>query len=348
MLRSPTIRAPQLNQLLSEQKGRLRLFDAAYTLREPANHADFYRTNYGCFDELMAKGTHPDFVKERLPGAVHFNLDIASYPGVNVRAALYPPGLFKEYVRKLGVAKGDSVVVYGRGHSGGMLFAARAWWLLKMYGMEDVSVLEGGLETWKKEGGETTSGNDDKDDMVEWKKDFEEEQDENIQAFLEINRDGFEATAGVRILKPDWEASAFKMDRLVNYDDLMKGGLFERLDKVNMLDCRPADEFYGRKPLAFPPNGAKGARLPGSKCVPLTAVLSPSGELKSAEEIQQVLREAGYDAAKPTYTLCNGGTQAALLGLALEKAGVKWSLFNGSLREVSKRKPSLISATGEE
>lgn len=71
-----------------------------------------------------------------------------------------------------------------------------------MYGMEDVSVLEGGLETWKKEGGETTSGNDDKDDMVEWKKDFEEEQDENIQAFLEINRDGFEATAGVRILKP--------------------------------------------------------------------------------------------------------------------------------------------------
>ncbi|GMS87100.1 hypothetical protein PENTCL1PPCAC_9275, partial [Pristionchus entomophagus] len=95
-------------------------------------------------------------------------------------------------------------------------------------------------------------------------------------------------------------------------------------------------------------SGAPGARLPGSKCLPLSAVISPSGELKTAEAIREVLRESGYDPAKPTYTMCNGGTQAALLRSALEKAVVKWSLFNGSLREVSKRKPLLISATGDE
>ncbi|GMS87101.1 hypothetical protein PENTCL1PPCAC_9276, partial [Pristionchus entomophagus] len=167
--RGPTIRVPQLKQLLAnkisrtgwfkEGKGSLVLLDAAYTLREPANHDEFLRKHYGLqFADRILQEAHSDYLKCCLPGAAHFNLDIASYPGKYERASLYPPALFGQYIMLLNVDKGDSVVEYGRGHSGGMLFAARAWWLLKMYGMRDVAVLEGGHEKWKEEGGETTSG----------------------------------------------------------------------------------------------------------------------------------------------------------------------------------------------
>ncbi|GMT17700.1 hypothetical protein PFISCL1PPCAC_8997, partial [Pristionchus fissidentatus] len=307
MLRSPTIRVPQLKKLLTE-KSPLRLLDVAYTLKEPANHYEFAETNYGKFEKLMKEKAHPDYVKEHIPGATHFNLDIASYPGKYERASLYPPDLFQEYIQRLGINKGDTVVVYGRGHSAGMLFAARAWWLLKMYGMH-TSVLEGGLEKWKEAGGAVTD------------------------------------TVDKRELG-NWTASAPREDLIVLYDDLMREGTFEKLDQVNMLDCRPSEEFYGTKPLAFPPNGAPGARIAGSKCVPLSAILSTDGELKTTGEIREVLKLARHDPSVPTYTICNGGTQAALLGLALDKAGVKWSLFNGSLREVSKRNPSLINTKG--
>ncbi|GMR59809.1 hypothetical protein PMAYCL1PPCAC_30004, partial [Pristionchus mayeri] len=56
------------------------------------------------------------------------------------------------------VNKGDAVVVYGRGPFGGMLFAARAWWLLKVYSIHEVAVLEGGIDKWKEEGGATVQG----------------------------------------------------------------------------------------------------------------------------------------------------------------------------------------------
>ncbi|GMR59808.1 hypothetical protein PMAYCL1PPCAC_30003, partial [Pristionchus mayeri] len=53
----------------------------------------------------------------------------------------------------------------------------------------------------------------------------------------------------------DWEAAEPRKDLIVLYDEMKSNGLFQRLKQVNMLDCRPAEEFDGRNPLAFPPNG---------------------------------------------------------------------------------------------
>ncbi|KAK5969951.1 Rhodanese domain-containing protein, partial [Trichostrongylus colubriformis] len=75
-----------------------------------------------------------------------------------IRFDLYPPKDFEKYIRLLGVNNNDHVVLYGRGSFAGMLWPARAWWTFKLYGHDKVSVLDGGLEAWKKAGQPVASG----------------------------------------------------------------------------------------------------------------------------------------------------------------------------------------------
>lgn len=45
---------------------------------------------------------------------------------------MYPADKFEQYVRRLGIDRGDQLVVYARGPMGGMLHAARAWFLFRV------------------------------------------------------------------------------------------------------------------------------------------------------------------------------------------------------------------------
>ncbi|VDO47337.1 unnamed protein product, partial [Haemonchus placei] len=92
------------------------------------------------------------YVEEHIPGAILFNIDAAFYPSKYIRFDLYPPEVFERYMRLLGVNNDDHVIVYGRGPFAGMMWPAKAWWALKVYGHGKVSVLDGGLDAWKKAG----------------------------------------------------------------------------------------------------------------------------------------------------------------------------------------------------
>lgn len=61
----------------------------------------------------------------------------------------------QDAVNRWGLTEGTKVVLYD---SGTGLFAARGWWVLKWAGLPDVSVLDGGLEAWEKEGFDTAGG----------------------------------------------------------------------------------------------------------------------------------------------------------------------------------------------
>lgn len=54
---------------------------------------------------------------------------------------------------KLGLTTGDHVVTYDNG----TLFAARLWWVLEYLGQQQVQMINGGLASWKKAGGQTTT-----------------------------------------------------------------------------------------------------------------------------------------------------------------------------------------------
>ena len=66
------------------------------------------------------------------------------------------PEQFGEDVGKLGVGNDTHVVVYDNNPTFGMFSAARGWWLLRYYGHENVSILDGGFPKWEEAGYETT------------------------------------------------------------------------------------------------------------------------------------------------------------------------------------------------
>jgi thiosulfate/3-mercaptopyruvate sulfurtransferase len=100
---------------------------------------------------LPAEGRsgHAEFEVERLPGAAFFDIDAISDAASHLPHMLPSPEAFGEAAADLGLAPEAEVVVYD---SFGVRSAARAWWTLRVMGLEQVQVLDGGLRVWKAAG----------------------------------------------------------------------------------------------------------------------------------------------------------------------------------------------------
>lgn len=87
-----------------------------------------------------------------LPGAHHVDLDaeLAGPPGHGGRHPLPTAHAVQEALRRCGAGDASRVVVYDQGPS---YAAARAWWVLRYFGAQDVCVLDGGLAAWRAAGG---------------------------------------------------------------------------------------------------------------------------------------------------------------------------------------------------
>jgi thiosulfate/3-mercaptopyruvate sulfurtransferase len=88
------------------------------------------------------------YVERRIPGSVYVDLDedLAAPPSpAHGRHPLPRPEDFQAAARRWGLHRGQSVVVLD---DNGGLAAARAWWLLRWAGHEDVRLLDGGLAAW--------------------------------------------------------------------------------------------------------------------------------------------------------------------------------------------------------
>jgi thiosulfate/3-mercaptopyruvate sulfurtransferase len=96
-----------------------------------------------------------EFLAARIPGAVHFDIEAISDHDNPLPHMLPPPDAFAAAVGALGIASTDSIVVYD---SRGLFSAARVWWMFRVMGHDDVSVLDGGLPRWVAEGRPIESG----------------------------------------------------------------------------------------------------------------------------------------------------------------------------------------------
>jgi thiosulfate/3-mercaptopyruvate sulfurtransferase len=86
-----------------------------------------------------------------IPGAVFFDIDDIASTGENLPPhMLPPPEKFASRVRKLGLGNGNRIVIYDS--FGFCTAAARVWWMFKVFGHRDVSLLDGGLPKWISEG----------------------------------------------------------------------------------------------------------------------------------------------------------------------------------------------------
>lgn len=104
---------------------------------------------------LDGRDAAADFARERIAGAVRFDLDAVSDGASGLPHMLPRPQAFADAMGALGLAEGDDIVVYD---TAGLFSAARAWWMLRGMGARSVRVLDGGLPRWKAEGRLLESG----------------------------------------------------------------------------------------------------------------------------------------------------------------------------------------------
>jgi thiosulfate/3-mercaptopyruvate sulfurtransferase len=108
----------------------------------------------------LAEGAQPDlYASGHIPGAVFVDLDrdLSAPPGARGRHPLPTPEDFGAAMRAAGVSQGTRVVAYDDANG---LAAARAWWLLRYFGHDQVAVLDGGLTAWIGARGQLAEGDE--------------------------------------------------------------------------------------------------------------------------------------------------------------------------------------------
>jgi len=99
---------------------------------------------------LPAENRDPkaEFLEAHIPGAVFFDIDEIADLDIPLPHMIPSPEKFSSRMRKLGLGDGNRIVVYD---GSGIRSAARAWWMIRLFGHEDVSILDGGFPKWQAE-----------------------------------------------------------------------------------------------------------------------------------------------------------------------------------------------------
>ena len=167
---------------------------------------------------------------------------------------------------------GDTLVVlYGDNHN---WFAAYAYWLFKLYGHEDVCLMNGGRQRWIDEGRPVTR---------------------DVPAM---------APTSYRAAAPDRRLRAYRDDVAAAIDGTA----------VALVDVRSPKEYSGEllAPENLPQEGAqRGGHIPGAQSVPWASSIAADGTFKPAEELQALYGGKGITADKPAIAYCRIGERSA-------------------------------------
>jgi thiosulfate/3-mercaptopyruvate sulfurtransferase len=137
MIGNTIITAEELARQLGNHP-KLRILDARFSLSTGNVAAN--TPNPGLIAWQMA----------HLPNAAYVDLDKdlsdKSKPAAMGRHPLPDAGVFCKTLERCGVTKDSEVVIYDA--NDGAMAAARAWWLMRMLGHQQVAVLDGGFARW--------------------------------------------------------------------------------------------------------------------------------------------------------------------------------------------------------
>lgn len=98
-----------------------------------------------------------EFAAGHIPGARFMDLAGLVEPGAPVENTLPDAARFAQAMSALGVGEQDRIVVYD---DSAIRSAARAWFMLRLFGAAQVAILDGGLGKWTAEGRPLASGSE--------------------------------------------------------------------------------------------------------------------------------------------------------------------------------------------
>ena len=90
-----------------------------------------------------------NYERGHIPGAVFFDIDDVAQPGTSLPHMIPSSERFAQKMAERGIGNDDRVIVYD---TVGLSSAGRAWWMLRLFGHDNVALLDGGLPKWMAEG----------------------------------------------------------------------------------------------------------------------------------------------------------------------------------------------------
>jgi len=87
-----------------------------------------------------------DMIIPQIGGAITFDIDNIADKTAPLAHTLPSPEVFEQKIQELGINQDDIVICYDQ--NGVAMAACRAWWMFRLFGHDNVAVLDGGLPKW--------------------------------------------------------------------------------------------------------------------------------------------------------------------------------------------------------
>ena len=202
-----------------------------------------------------------------IPGAI--KLDWRNDLQDHVRRDFVSREGFEKLLSAKGISNDDTVILYGGNNN---WFAAYAYWYFKLYGHQDVKLLDGGRKKWELDGRQLV-----KDEPNRAQTSYKaQDPDNSLRAFRDEVVDAIGSKNLVDVRSPDEFAG-----KLV-------------------------------APAHLPQEAAQRAgHIPQAINVPWSKAANEDGTFKSDEELQQIYGEAGLDDSKDTIAYCRIGERSS-------------------------------------
>jgi thiosulfate/3-mercaptopyruvate sulfurtransferase len=245
------------------------------------------------------------YERGHIPGAVYldWSSDIID-PDNRIAFMLAPAERFAAAMEGRGIGDGTAVVAYADEFGSGPY---RLWWAFRVYGHDEVAVLDGGMEKWRAENGPTSTELPPIHDAT-W-----------------TPRKG----PAMTVTAPDVAAAASK-------------GTAAILDSRRPEQFRGEAVWFetgqvraGPDGIARTPRGElRAGRIPGAGSVPVTRLFRQDKTMKEPDDLRAMLAAAGATPDRPVITYCGVGISASCLLFALARAGFEdVALYDASWEE---------------
>ena len=205
-----------------------------------------------------------------IPGAVGFNWQTQLQD--QVRRDIVSQTAFEKLAGGAGIANSDTVVVYGDNNN---WFAAYGYWLFKIYGHQDVRLMNGGRVKWLNEADKPLT------------------------------------TERPKVTPTQYQVSSVNLELRALVPQVFDAS---RSGKWNLVDVRSPDEFTGKviAPPGMTETAQRGGHIPGAKSIPWSTAVNPDGTFKSADDLKAIyLDQKGVDPQKVTIAYCRIGERSS-------------------------------------